>query len=144
MEGISKILGDTLKTKNGDVPITNLSEVKYIALYFTAMWCAPCKLFSPKLKKFYNAVNADSRQFEVVMVSGDDEEDAYEEYYESQPWMAVPFDSDKIQEIYQHYDAHSMPLLILVGSNGEVKSRELKQGITDKGVAYLEDLKLQS
>src|SRR6185503_11111546 len=53
---------------------TKLAEKKYIAVYFSAHWCAPCRAFTPKLVEWYNANKAANPHFELVFVSADNSE----------------------------------------------------------------------
>ena len=49
-----EMLGDTLKTKDGTVKTAEALKDKYVALYFSAHWCPPCRGFTPKLSEWYS------------------------------------------------------------------------------------------
>ena len=75
---------------------------RYLALYFSASWCPPCRGFTPKLAAAYEAANAAAggdgdQALEVVFVSGDSSEDAFKAYHKEHhgPWPAVPYDDRK-------------------------------------------------
>ena len=64
----------------------------------SASWCPPCRGFTPKLAAAYAAVNAAAggdgdKALEVVFVSGDNDEAAFQEYHQKHhgPWPAVPY-----------------------------------------------------
>jgi len=59
---------------------------KYYVFYYTASWCGPCHKFTPSLVEFYNKNKNDN--FEVVVISWDQEESAMEGYAKEakMPW----------------------------------------------------------
>jgi len=59
---------------------------KYYVFYYTASWCSPCQAFTPSLVDFYNKNKND--QFELVLITSDQDEDAMEDYAVSKnmPW----------------------------------------------------------
>ena len=50
--------GAALLRKDGSRVSAESLRGKVVALYFSAHWCPPCRGFTPKLKEFYEAVNA--------------------------------------------------------------------------------------
>jgi len=63
---------------------------KVVALYFSASWCAPCKQFTPKLIQTYSKlVVADGKDFEVVFVSVDRDQESFDAYFNQMPWLAL-------------------------------------------------------
>ena len=144
MGSYEEILGETLLSKDGFLPTTDtLNDRRYVALYFAAAWCPNCALFNPKLEKFYNWINKDIKEFEVILVSGDDDEQSFRDYYETQPWLSIKWDKEILQDIFVHYDATSMPLLVLIDRKGEIKSKKLKQDIELKGNGVFESMKIE-
>ena len=47
------LLGETLKSKDGTVKTADAIKDKYVAVYFSAHWCPPCRGFTPKLSEWY-------------------------------------------------------------------------------------------
>lgn len=93
---------------------------KYVALYFSAHWCPPCRMFTPKLVEWYNKFKADHPDFELVFVSSDRDEAAMKEYIEGDkmPWPYVKFDKAK-DEAFRKYGSDGIPYLVLVGEDGK-------------------------
>jgi nucleoredoxin len=44
-------------------------------------WCPPCKAFTPLLIDFYNEINMDEKQLEIIFVSHDKKEDEFKGYF---------------------------------------------------------------
>lgn len=61
----------------------------------SAYWCPPCKGFTPILTKFYNNYH-EAKNFEIIFVSSDRNENEFNEYYSKMPWLALEYcDRDK-------------------------------------------------
>jgi nucleoredoxin len=98
-----------------------LPQAEYIAFYFSASWCPPCRTFTPKLVDFYNEHRKAHDNFEIVFVSSDRNEDDREDYmvdYEM-PWPAVDFDDAK-DDTVRNFSGKGIPCLVLVDRKGTV------------------------
>jgi len=72
------------------IPI--LSHKMFVGLYFGAHWSPPSRLFTEQLKDVYETINLDTiGEFEVIFVSDDGNEDAFERNFHKMEWLAVPF-----------------------------------------------------
>lgn len=93
---------------------------KYTALYFSAHWCPPCRMFTPKLVEWYNDFKAKHPDFELVFVSSDRDEAAMDEYIkgDNMPWPYVKFDKAQ-DEAFQKYSSDGIPYLVLIDSEGK-------------------------
>lgn len=93
---------------------------KYTALYYSAHWCPPCRLFTPKLVEWYQAFKASHPDFELVFVSGDRDQAAMEDYIKeaAMPWPAVAFGKTE-SEIFRKFSSQGIPYLVLVGDDGQ-------------------------
>lgn len=65
-----------------------LKSKKYIALYFSAHWCPPCRGFTPKLAELYKKMQAKRDDFEFIFVSSDRDMASFNEYFGEMPWKA--------------------------------------------------------
>ena len=53
---------------------------KYVAIYYSAHWCPPCRAFTPKLVEWYKEFKPKHEDFELVFASSDKSEEAQFEY----------------------------------------------------------------
>ena len=123
------LLGDTLQSKEGSVNTSEILKDKYVALYFSAHWCPPCRGFTPKLAEWY-AKSLKEKGLEIVFVSSDRDEKSFNEYFAEQPWLALPFsDRTKKAELSKQFKVQGIPTLVILNKDGTV--------ITTKGRAAL-------
>ena len=67
------------------VAVADLAKTSVVGLYFSAHWCGPCRGFTPELVKVHKEVAAAGKSFEVVFVSSDEDQDAFDEYFGDMP-----------------------------------------------------------
>ncbi len=99
-------------------------EPEYYAFYFSAHWCPPCRSFTPKLVSFYNEQPGKKKQFEIIFVSNDSDENMMEEYIkgDAMPWPAIAYRSVSRMKEIQKYAGRGIPCLVLVDREGKVLS----------------------
>jgi len=124
-------LGDSLVSKTGKINTSDaLSGKKAIALYFSAHWCPPCRGFTPKLAEWY-AKDLQAKGLEVIFVSSDRDENAFNEYYGEQPWLALPFeDRARKEELSTKYKVNGIPSLVILDSEGNTITTDGRSAIT--------------
>lgn len=87
----------------------------FLALYFSAHWCPPCRGFTPKLAAAYKKVKAGGAKLEVAFVSSDRDKEGFDEYFAEMPWLAVPFeDRDAKAKLSALFEVRGIPTLILL------------------------------
>uniref|UniRef100_A0A0D6QVY9 protein-disulfide reductase n=1 Tax=Araucaria cunninghamii TaxID=56994 RepID=A0A0D6QVY9_ARACU len=100
------------------LPVSELKG-KTVGLYFSAHWCPPCRAFTPMLARVYNKLKEKGEAFEIILLSNDKDQEAFEEYYASMPWLALPF-GDKVKKDLGHYfQINGIPTLIIIGPDGK-------------------------
>jgi len=100
------------------IPVSELVG-KTVALYFSAHWCPPCRSFTPKLIQVYTELKERGEVFEVVFISSDEHQDAFEDYYSSMPWLALPFGDKTKMDLTRHFRVEGIPTMIVLGPNGK-------------------------
>lgn len=95
---------------------------KYYLFYYTASWCPPCQKFTPDLVKFYNSEKPKHDEFEIILVTSDNDDDAMEDYAKEKKmeWPHLKLSKvDKFKEAFKH-PGTGIPNLVLTDRNGEL------------------------
>lgn len=103
---------------------TKLAGKKYIAFYYSAHWCPPCRKFTPQFVKFYQQVASQHPELEVVFVSSDEGPAEMQNYMkiENMPWAALRFERKATEHEVTHYAGAGIPDLVVVDATGKVLS----------------------
>ncbi|XP_041021611.1 probable nucleoredoxin 2 [Juglans microcarpa x Juglans regia] len=113
------------------VPVASLIG-KTVGLYFSAQWCLPCVKFAPKLASIYHKIkqtlleNGDDfeEDFEIVFVSNDRDQESFDSYFDTMPWLALPFGDPAVKELAKHFDVHDIPCLVILGPDGKTVTKQ--------------------
>ncbi|KAI5084573.1 hypothetical protein GOP47_0000742 [Adiantum capillus-veneris] len=124
---------DFVISKDNLVKVTSLVG-KTVGLYFSAHWCPPCEKFTPKLISAYNELKARNTEFEVVFLSGDRDEESFNEYHRSMPWLAFPFNDKAISSLSEYFDIETIPQLVIIGPDGKTVRGDGRRCIEMYGV----------
>ncbi len=63
---------------------------RIVGVYFSALWCPPCKKFTPLLVQAYQRMKEANYDIEIIFVSFDSSKYDFKKEYENMPWPAVP------------------------------------------------------
>jgi len=126
---VASLLGDKLLGKTGKFNTTQLS-CKIVALYFSAHWCPPCRAFTPVLRQLYMD-SLKKQGIEIIFVSSDRDQAAFNGYYGDMPWLAIPFDNTDVREsLSSHFDVSGIPTMIVMDAkNGNVISASGREDV---------------
>ena len=102
---------------DGLFPLPSLSILKLILHFYLFIQCGPCRTFTPMLVNTYNKLKKDGKKFEVIFCSSDREEEAYKEYYEQMPWLALPFGDGRKKSLSRKFDVTGELLLYYLLDN---------------------------
>ena len=132
---LSAILGDSLVNAAGETIATEDLHAEKIGLYFSAIWCPPCRAFTPLLVDAYNELQAAGEAFEVVFVSADRSADAMQQYLAdyNMPWSAIPFDANARSALPQQHRIRGIPSLVIIDAEGNVLNSNAVMDIRDHG-----------
>eukprot|EP01105_Mastigella_eilhardi_P025641 TRINITY_DN7038_c0_g1_i1.p1 TRINITY_DN7038_c0_g1~~TRINITY_DN7038_c0_g1_i1.p1 ORF type:complete len:475 (-),score=139.69 TRINITY_DN7038_c0_g1_i1:84-1508(-) len=123
-----------IQTKSGEIIAASslLGNGKTIGIYFSGSWCGPCHHFTPVLAKCYNQLKADGKQFEVVFVSSDRDEESFKEYYGQMPWLAVPFADRKTKMVCsKEFDVTGIPTLVILDGEGKLITADGREEVME-------------
>jgi len=122
--GAGKLTG-----KQGEVPVSDLQNKEYVGIYFSAHWCPPCKLFTPKLADFYKSQHQ-AKNFEIVFVSSDRDEASFDHYYGEMPWLALPFSNrDQKAQLSKKYKVQGIPTFVLLDKQGNTVTTKARESL---------------
>jgi glutathione peroxidase-family protein len=84
-----------VKSDGTKVDLDYVTQGKVLLVVYSASWWGGCKPFKENLKKLYAEWNKSERVIEVVIVSGDNNNDGFSSTMKDMPFVAVPFDEVK-------------------------------------------------
>ena len=110
------------------------SSQKLIGLYFSAHWCPPARLFTPKLITFYNLINSPNKQLEIISVSFDRDLACWESYFEEMPWLAIPFTNEPLRmSLAKQLNIKNPFKLIILSPDGKIITFNGIEDLKSKG-----------
>ena len=115
-----ELLPQELKSKKGIKALSEITETPIIGLYFSAHWCPPCRIFTPILSEFYKKVNEEKKQIEIIFISCDRDTKSFNEYYDSMPWLTVPFENEMRDTISEAFENNGIPALLIFDNKGNL------------------------
>jgi len=134
------LVGEKLVSKDGEVDTSSALDGKTaVAFYFSAHWCPPCKGFTPVLAEKYKALKEAGKDFEIVFVSSDHNENAFKSYFAEMPWLALPYSEEELNKaLNKKYKCQGIPYLVVVdGKTTETITTDGTQAIS--AGSYLTD-----
>jgi nucleoredoxin len=127
---LSKLLGTKLQNKTGEVDTESITSNEVIGLYFSAHWCPPCRMFTPNLAKTYDQMKGEGKKIEIVFVSSDKTQEAFDEYYGEMPWMALPYAERKLKaKLSTKFGVQGIPTLVLLDSKANLLTKDGRSAI---------------
>ena len=120
------LLPQELKSKEGIAALSEVTEAPLIGIYFSAHWCPPCRGFTPILSEFYKVANQEKKQIEIVFVSCDRDSKSFNEYYDSMPWIAVPFENEMKDTISEAFGINGIPAFLVFDNKGNLIDQDAR------------------
>lgn len=120
------------KGKLAPVPASKTEGARFVALYYSAKWCPPCRAFTPELVKTYQQIKAKHPEFELVFVSSDQNPAAMIDYMTSygMNFPAVDFAKrNRISALQRPAHENGIPNLVFMNADG----RELSLSFSPSG-----------
>nr|POE96596.1 putative nucleoredoxin 2 [Quercus suber] len=68
--------------------------------------------------------NGDHEDFEIVFVSNDRNQESFDSYFNTMPWLALPFGDPTVKELAKHFDLRGIPCLIIIGPHGKTVTKQ--------------------
>jgi nucleoredoxin len=108
---------------------SSLKGKKYLAIYFSASWCGPCRKFTPQLVNWYKQQKPSLDKFDVIFVSRDRTKEDMLTYMkqDDMPWPALSFiKANQHNSPLEKYAGNAIPCLVLIDGEGKVISDSFK------------------
>jgi nucleoredoxin len=123
---IPAALGGNLVAVKGSslqpIPREQTNGAKFVAFYYSAKWCPPCRAFTPELVKAYAKIKAKHPEFELVFVSSDQDAAAMADYMKSykMTFPGVLFDvREKLPVLTRPDHERGIPNLVFMTADGK-------------------------
>ncbi|VDD94931.1 unnamed protein product [Enterobius vermicularis] len=119
--------GTVLKNSPEDSDSTKLIKIEYKdlppsvkGLYFAANWCPPCRAFTKQLSATYKSLRDSGVSFEIFFCSSDRSEESFEHHFSTMPWLAFPFDHEKLNLLTRMYGVNGIPAFLILDEKNSV------------------------
>jgi nucleoredoxin len=137
---IEAIVGSNF-INNKSEPVKNLNEIfscKVYFIFFSASWCSPCEIFAKELVELYNEANEGVRNLEIIQVNFDTSESQFRSAISDKPWIFIPINDGKINELKERYELYHVPVLFVYRSDGSLITMDGRKEITDNGINIID------
>ena len=130
-EIVSIVGSDLIKEGKSISDVGEALDGKIVALYFSAHWCPPCRGFTPVLVNFYKALADAGKPFEIIFVSSDQDQKAFDHYFGTHPWTAIPYPnlSGLGRTLGKAYGVRGIHALIVLDSKGRTISKDGRRDV---------------
>lgn len=130
--GFTELFGEKLQSKEGETSTDDALKGKTVGIYFSAHWCPPCRGFTPQLAKSYAELTGAGKQFEIVFVSSDKDEPAFNEYFGEMPWLALPFSQRDLKgKLSKKFKVQGIPTLVILDEEGRTITTDGRSALAD-------------
>jgi thiol-disulfide isomerase/thioredoxin len=123
---------DSLIGPAGDkVPVSSLVG-KSLALYFSGHWCPPCRRYTPHLSETYRSMRESRKDdFEIIFVSSDHDEESFNEYRSTMPWLAIPYEqaTERTAILRTFFGVPGVPWLVTLDETGLIANKNARSAI---------------
>ncbi len=129
-EWLTRLFGNSVIGRGGQELAVDCLQGKVVGMYFSAHWCSPCREFTPQLAAKYKELVGAGKNFDIVFVSSDRDQQAMTDYFGEMPWKALPFSaSSKKKELEAKYQVTSLPTLVLLDERGNTITLEGRRAV---------------
>ncbi|KAH7570290.1 hypothetical protein JRO89_XS05G0082100 [Xanthoceras sorbifolium] len=125
---------DFLVSSDGKkVPVSEL-EGKTVGLYFSLSSYKQSTDFTPKLVEVYEKLKEKGENFEIVLISLDEEEESFKQGLGSMPWLALPFKDKSCEKLARYFELSALPTVVIIGPDGKTLNLNVAETIEEHGM----------
>ncbi|XP_058080099.1 probable nucleoredoxin 1 [Magnolia sinica] len=125
---------DFLNSNDGNrVPVSDL-EGKMVGLYFSLSSLKPCREFTTNLIEIYGQLKEREENFEIVLISLDNQHQSFKEEFERMPWLALPFMDKGLSKLIRYFDLKTLPTLVIIDTDGKTLHSNAVKMIENHGI----------
>lgn len=107
---------------------------KIVGIFFSISSFSSCSEFAKSLTEMYLKLKENGENFEVILVSLDDEESSYEQGFADMPWLAIPFKDKICDKLVRYFELDSIPTLVIIGPDGKTLNTNVAELIEEHGI----------
>lgn len=123
-----------INNKNEEIDPQEVYNCKIICLFFTATWCTPCEIFSKELLEIFNEGNQGEKLLEIIQINYEKPEvTSMKQIIAEKPWIFIPIHDPKIDDLTKRFSIESIPVFIVMDSNGKIISETARSDIVTEG-----------
>ncbi|KAL5783553.1 hypothetical protein ACOSP7_008582 [Xanthoceras sorbifolium] len=116
---------DIFLRSNGTQATFSELEGKIIGLYFAASSSELCQQLTLLLIDIYNELISLKNNFEVILISLDDDEESFHKHFSAMPWLAIPHSNQTARDRFKSlYAIEEVPQLVLLNERGDFVSSD--------------------
>ncbi|CAE8632823.1 unnamed protein product [Polarella glacialis] len=122
------LFGDKILTKEGEKDTTEVLAGKtHVLIYFSAHWCPPCRGYTPALSEAYGKSAKAGKETVIIFVSSDRDQAAFDEYYGTMSFYAMPFAQRDLKEkLSEKCYVKGIPTLVLLDGEGKMQADNIR------------------
>lgn len=94
---------------------------------------AQCDEFTPILVVSYKKIKEKGQNFEIVLISLNDEEEEFKEALKTIPWLALPLKDEKCKKLIRYFELNNIPTLVIIGQDGKTLISNAAEIIEEHG-----------
>lgn len=118
---VFELLGSVDKVLGASGPVDpEFGAAEYTGLLFGGAWAKPVQDFTPRLRAAFESIAEAGHSFQIFYVPSDKDEEQYNTFVSSQPWLALPFKTPLKPELSRKYNVERIPRLVIVDRTGQV------------------------
>ncbi len=140
LEGnLEKFDGRSLKRYR---PEAEQMPTQYYLFYYTASWCPPCQKFTPSLVKFYDEARPKHPEFEIVLITSDQDDRAMNAYAEEKGMNWPHLKRTKVERFKKEFPhpGGGIPNLVLTDLDGKILKTSYVNGEYDGPTSVMQHL----